>query len=69
MVADSSFAALELLFRVSQHKLLIYMITRLRLDAAFKPAPNRQLSTIGRPALIGKRLPNLEHILVDPNTH
>lgn len=70
MVADSSFAALELLFRVSQHKLPIYMITRLRLDAAlYEPAPNRQPRTMGRPALKGKRLPNLEHISVDPNTH
>ncbi|MHC5762203.1 IS701 family transposase [Nostoc sp.] len=70
MVADSSFAALELLFRVSQHKLPIQMITRLRLDAAlYEPAPNRQPSTMGRPALKGKRLPNLEHISVDPNTH
>lgn len=70
MVADSSFAALELLFCVSQQKLPIQMITRLRLDAAlYEPAPKRQANTMGRPALKGARMPNLKQRLVDPNTH
>jgi hypothetical protein len=44
--------------------------TRSRLDAAlYEPAPNRQPGTMGRPPLKGRRLPNLEHISVDPNTH
>ena len=44
VVADSSFAALELLFSLSQMKSPIHMVTRLRLDAAlYQPAPPRQL--------------------------
>ncbi len=70
MVADSSFAALELLSHVSQYHLPIHMITRLRLDAAlYKPAPKRLANTMGRPALKGSRLPKLQQTLVDPKTH
>lgn len=69
VVTDSSFAALELLAAVSKRsKLPIHMITRLRLDAAlYEPAPPRLQSTMGRPRLKGKRLPNLEKVLVNPN--
>ena len=45
------------------------MITRLRLDAAlYEPAPVRLPGTMGRPRLKGKRLPNLEQILLDTDT-
>ena len=44
VVADSSFAALELLFSLSQMKLPVHIVTRLRLDAAlYQPPPPRQL--------------------------
>lgn len=69
VVADSSFAALELLAAVSQRSLPIHMITRLRLDAAlYKPAPPRPAGTMGRPRLKGSRLPNLEQVLASPKT-
>lgn len=69
VVADSSFAALELLGAVAQRSLPIHMITRLRLDAAlYEPAPPRPAGTMGRPRLKGKRLPNLGQVLVDPDT-
>jgi hypothetical protein len=46
-VADSGFAALELLASVRCH---VCVITRLRLDAAlFKPAPPRRKAQRGRP--------------------
>lgn len=69
VVADSSFAAIELLDAVSKRSLPIHIITRLRLDAAlYQPAPPRLTGTMGRPRLKGKRLPNLELVLIDPNT-
>lgn len=66
VVADSSFAALELLAAVSQRDFPIHMITRLRLDAAlYTPAPLRLPGTMGRPRLKGSRLPNLEQVLAN----
>jgi hypothetical protein len=67
-VADSSFAALELLDQV---KTLSrgHLITRLRLDAAlYDPLPPRAPGTRGRPRLKGKRRPTLEAVLVDART-
>lgn len=69
VVADSSFAALELLAAVSQMTNPVHLITRLRLDAAlYQPAPPRKDRQMGRPRLKGKRLPNLNTILTDPKT-
>ncbi len=69
VVADSSFAALELLDAVARRSLPIHLITRLRLDAAlYQPAPLRLPKTMGRPRLKGERLPNLAQVLVDPET-
>lgn len=69
IVGDSSFAALELLDAVSKRPLPIHLITRLRLDAAlYEPVAPRHPSTMGRPRLKGKRLPNLSQLLIDPNT-
>ena len=68
IVADSSFACLELLSSISKLA-STSMITRLRLDAAlYKPAPLRLPGTMGRPRLKGKRLPNLSKVLLDSNT-
>ncbi|MGV2831892.1 IS701 family transposase [Myxosarcina sp. GI1(2024)] len=69
IVADSSFACLELLSSIGKLA-STSMITRLRLDAAlYKPAPSRPPGTMGRPRLKGKRLPNLSQVLLDSNTH
>jgi hypothetical protein len=63
VVADNSFAVLELLAGVRQK---VCVVTRLRLDAAlYEPAPPRQPGTMGRPALKGERLPKLQAVLTD----
>ena len=60
VVADSSFAALELL-DAARHKLC--MITRLRLDAAlYDPAPERAPGRPGRPRRKGARQPTLKAV-------
>ena len=67
-VADSSFAALELLDKVATLP-CASMMTRLRLDAAlYDPPPPRQPKTMGRPRLKGKRRPTLEAVLADKRT-
>ena len=67
-VADSSFAAIDLLKRVSNLE-RASLITRLRLDAAlYEPAPERKLGQRGRPRLKGKRQPTLETVLASPDT-
>jgi hypothetical protein len=66
VVADSSFAVLELIAAVRRH---VCLITRLRLDAnLFDPAPARQPHTRGRPALKGLRQAKLSAVLADPHT-
>ena len=66
VVADSSFAALELLAAVRRQ---MTVITRLRLDAAlYEPAPDRQPRQTGRPRLKGARLPTLSAVLKDERT-
>src|SRR5215218_10530658 len=67
LVADCSFAALELLASlVRQH---VTCVTRLRLDAAlYQPAPPRQPKTIGRPRTKGERLPTLATMLANQAT-
>ncbi|HZH46643.1 MAG TPA: transposase, partial [Roseococcus sp.] len=57
VVADSGFAALELLDAVRRR---VAVVTRLRLDARlFDPPPPRTPRTIGRPRVVGARLPTL----------
>lgn len=65
-VADSSFAAIELLAALAPG---MTCITRLRLDARlFTPAPPRAPGTVGRPRVKGERLPLLRDVLADPAT-
>ncbi len=65
-VADSSFAALELLAAVRRR---VVVVTRLRLYARlFAPPPPRTPRTVGRPRLVGERLPTLERRLCDRRT-
>jgi hypothetical protein len=67
LVADSGFAALELLAALGRHR--ITCVTRLRLDAAlYDPAPPRLPGTKGRPRTKGARLPNLSEVLADAGT-
>jgi hypothetical protein len=65
-VADSSFAAIDLLNAVRRR---VCMITRLRLDARlFDPPARRRPGAVGRPRVIGKRQANLAERLVNPKT-
>jgi DDE superfamily endonuclease len=68
VVADSSFAVIELLWQLRQLQNQICMITRFRLDAALyepaKPAPGAK----GRPRKKGQRLPTLEMVAEDKHT-
>lgn len=67
-VADSSFAVLDLLKKVSGLP-NASLITRLRLDAAlYDAAPPRKLGQKGRPRLKGKRLRTLAALLLDEST-
>jgi hypothetical protein len=66
VVADSGFAALELLAAVRRH---VAVVTRLRLDARlFAPPPPRTPRTIGRPRVVGERLPTPARRLADRGT-
>jgi hypothetical protein len=63
VVADTSYAALELLAWCARQARPVTVITRLRLDAAlYRPAPVR------RPRLKGKRLPSLARRLKQTHT-
>ena len=67
LVADSGFAALELLAALLRQQ--ITCVTRLRLDAAlYEPAPPRRPGAIGRPRTKGARLPTLAAVLADKTT-
>jgi hypothetical protein len=66
-VADSSYAALELLAACQAWPQPVTVITRLRLDAAlYEPAPPRSPRQVGRPRLKGQRLPTLAVVAGDP---
>lgn len=66
VVADSSFAAIELLAAVCAH---VCVVTRLRLDAAlYDPVPPNRPGNIGRPRLKGARQPTLEAVLASAST-
>jgi hypothetical protein len=68
VVADSSFAVIELLWQLRQLKNPVCMITRFRMDAAlYEPAKNRA-GAKGRPRKKGKRLPTLETVAQDKHT-
>ncbi len=69
IVADSSYAALELLYSLLSLPNPVYMVTQLRLDAAlYEPAPERDPHKVGCPPKKGKRLPKLSEVLVDEKT-
>ena len=69
VVADSSYAALDLLHFCQSMVQPVTLITRLRLDAAlYEPAPTRMPGQMGRPRLKGQRLPTLRKLLDRPDT-
>jgi hypothetical protein len=69
VVADSSYAVLELLAAAADLPTPVSMITRLRLDAAlYDPAPPREKGTKGAPRKKGARQPSLAQRLADPET-
>jgi hypothetical protein len=66
IVADSSFAVIELIAAVRQH---VCFVTRLRLDAnLFEPPPARRSGQRGRTAKKGRKLPKLTEVLANPAT-
>ena len=69
VVADSGYAAIELLAWCQQLPAPVTLITRLRLDAAlYEPAPARATAQKGRPRCKGRRLPTLAKRLTEPDT-
>src|SRR6185312_3697642 len=68
-VADSTYAAIELLAACRSWARPVTVITRLRLDAAlYASAPPRRPGQRGRPRLKGERLPTLATVAADPAT-
>jgi hypothetical protein len=58
LVADSSYAVLELLHFCQSQAHPVTLITRLRLDAAlFMPAPLRRPGQLGRPRIVASACP------------
>jgi hypothetical protein len=69
VVADGAFASLQLLSRWAKRRRPIVCVTRLRLDARlFCAAPLRKRGAMGRPRLVGTRLPSLQQILTSRRT-
>jgi hypothetical protein len=68
IVADSSFAVIELLWQIRQLQNPVCMITRLRLDAALYEPAKAQPGAKGRPRKKGNRLPTLESVAQDKRT-
>src|SRR5436190_12528849 len=69
VVADSSYAVLELLAAAAALPRPVSLITRLRLDAAlYDPAPPREKGKKGAPRKKGDRQPALAQRLSDPAT-
>src|SRR5947199_2727826 len=67
LMGDTAYSVLELgLHANAQH---VTLVTTGRLDAVLhEPPPERTRHTIGRPRVVGKRLPALEQVLQDPET-
>jgi len=67
LIGDTAYSILELgLHCVAQH---VTLIAPFRLDSVIHQSPEvRTKHTIGRPRVVGKRLPSLETVLNDPKT-
>jgi hypothetical protein len=69
VIADGAFASLQLLSDWAARRRPVVCVTRLRLDARlFRPAPPRKKGAMGRPRLVGTRLPSLQQVLANRRT-
>jgi hypothetical protein len=67
LMGDTAYSILELGLQANEQQ--VTLITTGRLDAVLhEPPPERTQHTIGRPRVVGKRLPALEQVLWDPET-
>ena len=69
VVADGGYAKREFLRHCQSMSKPIVVVTKLRKDASrYQPAPPRRPSQIGRPRVVGARLPSPTAVLDDPAT-
>lgn len=67
LVGDGAYAVIALGLTCQRHQ--VTLIAPLRLDARlFEPPCSAQKKRVGRPPLVGARLPNLEQVAVAPTT-
>jgi DDE superfamily endonuclease len=67
VMGDTAYSVLELGVHAQQQQ--VTLVTTGRLDAVLhEPPPQRTKHTIGRPRVVGQRLPSLEQVLHDPET-
>ena len=67
LLGDGAYSILELGLHCARQQ--ITLIAPFRLDSVIhQPAPVRDPTPIGRPRVVGPRLPSLEHVLHDPHT-
>jgi DDE superfamily endonuclease len=67
VLGDQAYSILELGLHCTHQQ--ITLIAPFRLDSVLhQPAPARAPHTLGRPRVVGARLPSLEHLLQDPQT-
>ena len=69
VVCDGGYARREFLKYCQGMSKPVVVVTRLRKDASlYRPAPPRRPGQIGRPRVVGERLPNPSEVLADPDT-
>jgi hypothetical protein len=67
LMGDTAYSILELGLHANTQQVILVMTGRL--DAVLhEPPPERTRHTIGRPRVVGKRLPSLEQVLQNPET-
>ena len=67
LIGDTAYSILELGLHCAAHQ--VTLIAPFRLDSVIHQLPEKRTSsTIGRPRVVGKRLPSVEHVLHDPKT-
>jgi hypothetical protein len=67
LLGDQAYSILELGLHCTRQQ--ITLIAPFRLDSVIhQPAPVRDPHTLGRPRIVGPRLPSLQHVLHDPST-
>src|SRR5258706_6247711 len=67
LLGDTAYSILELGLTCQEQQ--VSLLTPFHLDAVLHALPpERDAHTIGRPRVVGSRLPSLEQILADPNT-